>query len=569
MSHFDIFIGMRYVIKIKPSHEFLCREKSVPPLFKGIATASTINAVMIDNKFWLPYSGITMSEDVYLTGDAFKEKDSFPQPPERVLDLWEHQNKTVAFIRANRGGLLYLGMGTGKTKCTVDICQNDATCKAILIICPKALPSTWHREFIKHAKNIDKFELLVRYPFSWTVEKRAQVLAERTKMALMRGKIPVIALNYDVMHRDEIQSFVMGVEWSHIVCDESQKMKSSEGAISKAMWKLGDAFEGKAMKLLLTGTPMPHSPSDIWSQFRFLNSKVFGQDFYRFQKRYCVKKKLGNKTYLDRFGRERPIEVISHYVNTVEMRKLIFQHAIKYDRDVITLPEAVHTIISVPLEPSAHALYEKLKKEMRAIIGTSDEYGDINEQGEITITNGLVKTIRLMQVTGGCVPDDDGNLKLVSTAKREAFAEVLDDIDIKEPLVVFCVSYHDMDNCKAVALDSGRTVGEYSGRIKQLEEWRDGKTDVLVVQIRAGGVGIDLTRACYNIMYSTGHGAGDYDQAICRSHRPGQMADHVNFIHLHCTGTIDGVIYKAIQEKRSIVEAIMHHIKTAKGEEDD
>jgi SNF2 family DNA or RNA helicase len=314
---------------------------------------------------------------------------------------------------------------------------------------------------------------------------------------------------------------------------------------------------------------MPHSPPDIWSQFRFLNKKIFGMDFYRFQKVYCVKKRLGNKTYLDRFGRERPVEVISHYVNTEQMRRLIFQHAIKYDRDVITLPEAVHTIIDVPLEPSARALYEKLKKEMRAILGSADEYGEINERGEITVTNGLVKTIRLMQITGGCVPDDNGNLQLVSTAKREALVEVMDDIDKKEPLVIFCVSYHDMDNCKAVALESGRTVSEHSGRVKQLEEWQAGVTDVLVVQIRAGGVGIDLTRACYNIMYSTGHGAGDYDQAICRSHRPGQMADHVNYIHLHCAGTIDGVIYKAIQEKRSIVEAIMHHIKKEKGEEDD
>lgn len=569
MTHYDVIIGMRYIIKISDGYEHLCAEKGVPKIFKGIATAKTIQAVLINNSFWLPISGITMTEDIYLTGDAYKEKEGIPDLPITVLAQWEHQKKTTAFIRANGSGLVFLGMGTGKTKCTVDIAYNDPNCKAILIVCPKSLPPTWRSEFLKHAKEPERFELITRYPSAWTVKKRAAYYKERVDIALGSGKIPVVTVNYDVVYHEEMFDFIMGVPWSHIVCDESQKIKSPTGKTSKAMWQIGDKFDGKAMKLLLTGTPMPHSLLDLWSQFRFLNSRVFGISFPRFQKHFCVRHRLGNKTYVDKLGRERPIEVISHYQHTDELRKLMFQHAIKFDRDVITLPEAVHTIIKVPLESSARRIYDGLKEEMRAILGTTDEYGDINEMGEITVANSLVKTIRLSQVTGGSLPDDSGFIHQVSTAKREALFEVIEDIDPKEPLVIFCLMRHDIDTCKSVAMEQGRTVSELSGRMHQLEQWQQGETNTLVVQVRAGGVGIDLTRACYNIMYSTGHSAGDYEQAICRSHRPGQLADHVNFIHIHVINTIDGIIYNAIQRKQSIIAAIVDHIRQKKVVDED
>ena len=68
---------------------------------------------------------------------------------------------------------------------------------------------------------------------------------------------------------------------------------------------------------------------------------------------------------------------------------------------------------------------------------------------------------------------------------------------------------------------TGRTSSELSGRVNTLPEWQEGKTDVIAVQIQAGGVGIDLTRASYCVYYSVGFSLGDYEQSLARVHRPG------------------------------------------------
>jgi len=568
LTHYDIVLGMRYIIKINDGSENLCAEKGVPKVFRGFATAKTIQAVLINDKFWLPLYAIVMSEDTFLTGDYFREKDNVEDLPIRVTDLWEHQKRTVAFIRANGGGLVYLGMGTGKSKISIDLIQNSDNCKAVLIICPKVLPATWRREFGKHAKFLDKFDLLTKYSPSWSVKKRAQALSELVAISIGKGKIPVVTINYDVIYHEAMHDFILSVPWSHIILDESQKIKSDNGKISRAAWSIGDFFDGKAMKVLLSGTPFPHSIADAWSQYRFLNYRVFGKSFLNFQKRYCVKRKLGNKTYKDRWGKERPIEVISHYIRTAEIRKLLFQSCIRYDRDVIKLTEATHNIISIPFEPSARKLYETLKAEMRAIIGTTGDDGELSETGELTVANGLVKVLRLSQMTGGVMRTDDGVTHVISTAKRDAFAEILSDVEPEEPVVVFACSYHEMDDAKAVALEQGRSVGEYSGRIKQLEQWLAGETNVLVLQIRAGGVGIDLTRACICVLYSTGYGSGDAEQSYARCHRPGQERA-VSFYHLHVASSIDSVIYRANEQKTSIIAAITAHIRATKPEEED
>ena len=63
---------------------------------------------------------------------------------------------------------------------------------------------------------------------------------------------------------------------------------------------------------------------------------------------------------------------------------------------------------------------------------------------------------------------------------------------------------------------------ELSGRRDELKRWQDGGAQVLAVQISAGGIGVDLTRARYSIYYSLSFSLGEYDQALSRVHRPGQ-----------------------------------------------
>jgi SNF2 family DNA or RNA helicase len=80
------------------------------------------------------------------------------------------------------------------------------------------------------------------------------------------------------------------------------------------------------------------------------------------------------------------------------------------------------------------------------------------------------------------------------------------------------------------------------------------------VQIKAGGVGVDLTRARYSIFYSTGFSLGDYDQAKARTHRPGQTRP-VMHIHLVARGTVDVRVRRALEKRAQIVESILAEIR--------
>ena len=87
--------------------------------------------------------------------------------------------------------------------------------------------------------------------------------------------------------------------------------------------------------------------------------------------------------------------------------------------------------------------------------------------------------------------------------------------------------------------------------------------DVAGVQIQAGGVGIDLTRARYAVYYSLGHSLTDYLQSRRRVHRPGQTRT-TTYFHLIAEDTVDQQVYQALASKQDVVEFIMNLHKDSK-----
>jgi SNF2 family DNA or RNA helicase len=178
----------------------------------------------------------------------------------------------------------------------------------------------------------------------------------------------------------------------------------------------------------------------------------------------------------------------------------------------------------------------------------------------------------MQQITSGYLPvyreyyDENDRLhheldrvEKIDSGKAELLAEIAEDIDEHEPIVVFCRFQHDLDEIKAVAEKLGRTYGEISGRKKDAlddrAELKDG-IQIAGVQIQAGGVGIDLTKARYGIYYSVGYSLGDYEQSLARIHRPGQTRP-VIYYHLVAASTIDETVYRNLSNKRDVVKSIM------------
>jgi len=125
---------------------------------------------------------------------------------------------------------------------------------------------------------------------------------------------------------------------------------------------------------------------------------------------------------------------------------------------------------------------------------------------------------------------------------------------------VFCRYQPDLQAVADTCHQQGLRYAELSGQRKELAAWQAGDADVIGVQLQAGGLGVDMTRARYCIYYSNSYSLGDYLQTRARVHRPGQKRP-VTYVHLLAQGTVDEIILKALEERQDVVEAVIDALR--------
>jgi SNF2 family DNA or RNA helicase len=234
-----------------------------------------------------------------------------------------------------------------------------------------------------------------------------------------------------------------------------------------------------------------------------------------------------------------------------ELEALMRTITYRVSKDVLDLPPQTHVTYHCELSGEAQRIYRDLEDDFVAEV----------RDGRITVSNAMVKLLRLQQVAGGWVKTDDGQHHRVDSAKEKLLADTLEDIGSGEPVVVFCRFHADLDAVHEAAKSADFPSLELSGRRDELKRWQEGEAQVLAVQISAGGVGVDLTRARYSIYYSLSFSLGEYDQALSRVHRPGQTRP-VEHIHLVVRNTVDTKIIRALEKRAEVVEAILAEIKS-------
>jgi SNF2 family DNA or RNA helicase len=318
------------------------------------------------------------------------------------------------------------------------------------------------------------------------------------------------------------------------VADESHKLKRPGGKASLYFKRL----RGRARhRLALTGTPMPHSPLDVYAQFRFLDASIFGPSFNAFKQKYAVMGGFQNKQ-------------VTAYKNLDELEALMRRVTFRVGKDVLDLPPETHVTYRSTLSPECQAIYRAVEEDFVAQV----------EGGTVTVANAMVALLRLQQITGGWVKTDDERYRRVDWAKQRLLEDTLDDIGRQEPVVVFCRFHADLDAVHEACASLGLTSLELSGRRDELARWQAGEAQVLAAQISSGGVGVDLSRARYAIYYSLSFSLGEYDQALSRVHRPGQTRP-VEHIHLVARHTVDEKIMRALERRAEVIQAILAEIK--------
>lgn len=367
----------------------------------------------------------------------------------------------------------------------------------------------------------------------------------------MRDPLAIAVTNYEATWRmrDEL------ARWKpdKIIADESQRMKTPGARQSQAMHFLARRARFRA---ILSGTPVTQHPLDLYGQYRFCDESIFGTSYTAFKSRYAEYGGFGGYELKD-------------YQNLEELTEKAHRIAFRVTKEeALDLPDQMDTRIVVDLEPSARKVYEQIRDAA---------YAEIEGAGStISTPHVLTSLLRLSQCTGGWIKDDEGDEHVVSSAKLTALKDVTSDLfDAGKKVVVFARFRAEIAALtEALEKQLGGEVLEIHGGIPVshrgaiVERFQDPEGPrAIVVQTRAGGLGITLTASDTAVFYSLDYSFADYDQARARVHRIGQT-QKVTYVHLVARDSIDEAVLDALAQKKSVADMVVDGWRNFLGKDD-
>lgn len=441
----------------------------------------------------------------------------------------------------NKGFGLLFEMGCGKTLTAIAIAgagYQMGKIDRLLIVAPTSVVAVWPKELREYAKFKYTCKTLLGEK-----QQRIKQIDDLLKFPFKALKIAVI--NYESTWRPEILEKLKEFDADMVIADESQRIKTYDAAQSKAMHELGDQAR---YKLILSGTPVQTAAIDIWSQYRFLDKTVFGENFFKFRGRYAIMGGYGNKKIVG----YRDLEGLIKKEHSIAFR-------VTKD-EALDLPEQTFETRRIQFSPKEKSLYERLKK---------DSYAELDNGGHITATTVLTKLLRLQQLTGGFLVQDEAQKpQLVSRAKLDALTDIIVDyvIGSGKKLVVFARFIAEVKaiidlaakvlpkDLKQVAIYGDVKKEDRGDIVKQFQE--DPSTVLFVGQIDTAGTGITLTAADTCVYYSKNFNYATYSQSLSRIHRIGQR-NCCTYIDLEIEGTIDELISSALSRKEDMAKTVV------------
>lgn len=480
------------------------------------------------------------------TAISHKSAENLPPVPLTKTDAWTHQLQAFWFAKDLPAVMLAMDMGTGKTKVAVDLTVNNQA-RRVLVLAPWSVVAVWQREYAIHAGE----EWNVLSLNTQSIADRVRIAEEAFYESVNDPRPVAMVMNYEGVYREPFKSWSLDQDWDYVIFDESHRIKAANGTISRQCHRIA---RQSRRKLALTGTPLAQGMLDVFGQYRALDSDIFGLSYTAFSHRYAIYGGYGN------------YEVVG-YQNEDEFNERFYSIAFRVDSDdVLDLLPTTSITRACLLSPKARKIYDQLRDELVVnLSGVELSDADDSNARSITAPNVLVKLLRLQQITGGAVGNDDGDLLVVDASKAKLLEDVVSDMT-DTPVVVFCRFIHDLDVVEALAKKLKRPYGELSGRRKDAvgdDARMNPDVSIAAVQIQSGGVGVDLSLARYGVYYSLGYSLSDYLQSRKRIDRPGQK-NHPMFVHLVASGTEDEAVYEALASNQKVIDHVLKGLAITK-----
>lgn len=427
-------------------------------------------------------------------------------------------------------------MGCGKTLTALAVMgagylQNKIS--KVLVVAPTSVCAVWEKD--------TKQFLDVKYDMAMLLGTKTQRLKALADLKKSDG-LQIAVINYESVWRDEIFAELKDFGFDMCIADESQRIKTYNSRQSKGMHALGDIIP---YKIILSGTPVSNSAIDLYSQYRFCDSEVFGKNFFAFRNKYAV------------MGGFQKHQIVA-YKNLDDLIRREYSIAYRVTKqDALDLPEQMFLTREVHLESYAKAMYDRLKR---------DAFLELQGEAQVTAPTVLTKLLRLQQFTGGFLRADGAETDTrVSLAKADALKDILEDYVLGESkkLVVFVRFRAEIDLIedilKKMNIGYQSLYGDVplTARGDMVADFQTNpKTKVFVAQIDTAGLGITLTAADTCVYYSLNYNYASYEQSLSRIHRIGQK-NACTYIHLVAKGTVDELVLEALNKKQDLAQSIV------------
>jgi len=410
--------------------------------------------------------------------------------------------------KAGFGALLADDMGLGKTVQVLALLEylRQAECQKTLLVIPASLIGNWKAE-------TDRFAPKLRY---------CVLHGSNTELSL--EDFDLFITTYGMAVRLEA---LKELKWDIVILDEAQAIKNPGTKQTKAVKAIPARFH-----VAMTGTPVENRMSDLWSLFDFLNSGLLGTS-----KEFSVYAK--------------GIQAGEEYAKLRNVISPFILRRLKTDKSIIDdLPDKVEMKVYGSLTKKQVVLYSALVKNLESSLATVE---GIERKGLV-----LASLMKFKQICNH--PDQylgQGAFEYTHSGKYKLLEEICETIIEKRERVLVFTQFREMCdplseyleklfNRKGLILHGGTPVKKRAELVSRFNG--DEYIPYMVLSLKAGGVGLNLTAANHVIHFDRWWNPAVENQATDRVFRIGQKKNVL--VHkLITSGTIEEKIDKMIEDK--------------------
>ncbi len=349
----------------------------------------------------------------------------------------------------------------------------------------------------------------------------------------------VVITSFSLVRRDE--NLFKTIDWHRIVIDEAQNIKNPKSAQAKAIFKLKGKY-----RLAMTGTPIENRLMDMWSIFHFLNPGYLGTAT-QFKKTY--------ETPIQRDNDELRAEQLKRLITPFILRRL------KTDKSIISdLPDKIEQKVYCNLTQEQASLYQ----------GVVDDVQEELEQAEGMQRKGLILStlMRLKQICNHPAQflQDSSDFSSTRSHKLARISEMVEEAITEGDSLLIFTQFTEVGSALEKYLRENYHYPVYylhggtsrKNREQMIDNFQDIDTpaSIFILSLKAGGVGITLTKANHVFHFDRWWNPAVENQATDRAFRIGQQK--TVFAHKMVTlGTLEERIDEMLIEKQKLAESIV------------